>query len=161
VAADATVVSGLAFGIDGAAHAATLRAGGTTVAVIGGGHAALGPAAHRRLADAIVARGGSIVSELAPDVAPTQGTFPQRNRIISGLSDATVVIEAPARSGALITASWALEQGRGCFLVPGPLDRPGVGRLPRIPARVLAGRRARDRDPAVDRGPRVHGGAEA
>ncbi len=122
VAADATVVSGLAFGIDGAAHAATLRAGGTTVAVIGGGHASLGPAAHRRLADAIVARGGSIVSELAPDVAPTQGTFPQRNRIISGLSDATVVIEAPSKSGALITASWALEQGRGCFLVPGPLD---------------------------------------
>jgi len=69
-----------------------------------------------------VARGGSIVSELAPDVAPTQGTFPQRNRIISGLSDATVVIEAPSKSGALITASWALEQGRGCFLVPGPLD---------------------------------------
>jgi len=121
-AADATVVSGLAFGIDGAAHAATLRAGGTTVAVIGGGHASLGPAAHRRLGDAIVARGGSIVSELAPDVAPTQGTFPQRNRIISGLSDATVVVEAPAKSGALITASWALEQGRGCFLVPGALD---------------------------------------
>ncbi len=122
VAADATVVSGLAFGIDGAAHAAALRANGTTVAVIGGGHASLGPAAHRRLADAIVARGGSIVSEHAPDIAPTQGTFPQRNRIISGLSDATVVIEAPAKSGALITASWALEQGRGCFLVPGPLD---------------------------------------
>lgn len=122
VAADATVVSGLAFGIDGAAHAATLRAVGTTIAVIGGGHASLGPAAHRRLADAIVARGGSIVSEHAPDVAPTQGTFPLRNRIISGLSDATVVIEAPAKSGALITASWALEQGRGCFLVPGPLD---------------------------------------
>ncbi|HET9082762.1 MAG TPA: DNA-processing protein DprA [Candidatus Limnocylindrales bacterium] len=122
VAADATVVSGLAFGIDGAAHAATLRATGTTIAVIGGGHASPGPPAHRRLADAIVARGGSIVSEHAPDVAPTQGTFPLRNRIISGLSDATVVIEAPAKSGALITASWALEQGRGCFLVPGPLD---------------------------------------
>jgi DNA processing protein len=122
VAADAAVVSGLAFGIDGAAHAATLRATGTTVAVIGGGHASLGPPAHRRLGDAIVARGGSIVSEVAPDIAPTRGTFPQRNRIISGLSDATVVVEAPAKSGALITASWALEQGRGCFLVPGPLD---------------------------------------
>jgi DNA processing protein len=130
VAADATVVSGLAFGIDGAAHAATLRAGGTTVAVIGGGHAMLGPAAHRRLADAIIARGGAIVSELAPDVEPTQGTFPQRNRIISGLTDATIVVEAPARSGALITASWALEQGRGCFLVPGPLDsRASAGSL--------------------------------
>jgi DNA processing protein len=62
------------------------------------------------------------VSELAPDVEPSKGTFPRRNRIISGLTDATVVVEAPARSGALITASWALEQGRGCFLVPGPLD---------------------------------------
>jgi DNA processing protein len=122
VAADATVVSGLAFGIDGAAHEATVRAGGSTVAVIGGGHAMLGPAAHRRLGEAIVDAGGAVVSELAPDVAPTQGTFPRRNRIISGLSDATVVVEAPASSGALITASWALEQGRGCFLVPGPMD---------------------------------------
>ena len=122
VAADATVVSGLAFGIDGAAHEATLRAGGTTVAVIGGGHATLGPSAHNRLAEAIIAAGGAVVSELAPDVAPSKGTFPRRNRIISGLTDATVVVEAPASSGALITASWALEQGRGCFLVPGPID---------------------------------------
>jgi DNA processing protein len=121
-AADATVVSGLAFGIDGAAHEATLRAGGTTVAVIGGGHASVGPAAHARLAEAIVAKGGTVVSELAPDVPPSTGTFPRRNRIISGLTDATVVVEAPAKSGALITASWALEQGRACFLVPGPID---------------------------------------
>jgi DNA processing protein len=122
VAADATVVSGLAFGIDGVAHEATVRAGGTTVAVIGGGHATLGPSAHIRLADAILAAGGAIVSELAPDTEPSKGTFPRRNRIISGLADATVVVEAPASSGALITASWALEQGRGCFLVPGPID---------------------------------------
>jgi DNA processing protein len=122
VAADATVVSGLAFGIDGAAHEATVRAGGTTVAVIGGGHATLGPSAHIRLADAILAAGGAIVSELAPDTEPSKGTFPRRNRIISGLADATVVVEAPASSGALITASWALEQGRGCFLVPGSID---------------------------------------
>jgi DNA processing protein len=92
------------------------------VAVIGGGHATLGPSAHIRLADAIVAAGGAVVSELAPDVDPSKGTFPRRNRIISGLTDATVVVEAPAKSGALITASWALEQGRGCFLVPGPID---------------------------------------
>jgi DNA processing protein len=130
VAADATVVSGLAYGIDGAAHEATLRAGGTTVAVIGGGHAQLGPAAHRRLGEAIVAAGGAVVSELAPDVEPTHGTFPRRNRIISGLTDATVVVEAPASSGALITASWALEQGRGCFVVPGPMDsRASAGSL--------------------------------
>ena len=124
VAADATVVSGLAFGIDGAAHEATVRAGGTTVAVIGGGHAVVAPRAHARLAAAIIANGGAVVSELAPDVQPSQGTFPRRNRIISGLSDATVVVEAPARSGALITASWALEQGRPCYLVPGGLDAP-------------------------------------
>ena len=124
VAADATVVSGLAFGIDGAAHEATVRAGGTTVAVIGGGHAVVAPRSHARLAAAIIAAGGAIVSELPPDVQPSHGTFPRRNRIISGLSDATVVVEAPARSGALITASWALEQGRPCYLVPGAIDAP-------------------------------------
>lgn len=122
--AGACVVSGLAFGIDGAAHEATIRAGGTTVAVIGGGHAVLSPSTHARLAAAIVGAGGAVVSELAPDVVPTHGTFPRRNRIISGLSQATVVVEAPARSGALITASWALEQGRDCFLVPGTIDSP-------------------------------------
>jgi DNA processing protein len=124
VAVGATVVSGLAIGIDGAAHAAAVHAGGTTVAVIGSGHAVLHPRAHSRLAASIVGAGGAVVSELAPDVPPTHGTFPRRNRIISGLSDATVVVEAPARSGALLTASWALEQGRECFLVPGPLGAP-------------------------------------
>jgi len=122
VAAEAAVVSGLAYGIDGVAHETTIRAGGTTIAVIGGGHAAAIPAGHRRLARTILDRGGAIVSELGPDVLPTHGTFPRRNRIISGLADATIVVEAPARSGALVTASWALEQGRECFLVPGPLD---------------------------------------
>ncbi len=124
VAADATVVSGLAYGIDGAAHEATLRSGGTTFAVIGGGHARLGPRPHDRLAEAIVAAGGAVVSEYAPDTEPTSGTFPRRNRIISGLAWASVIVEAPARSGALITASWALEQGRDVFVVPGPLDAP-------------------------------------
>jgi DNA processing protein len=122
VAADATVVSGLAYGIDGSAHEAAVRAGGITVAVIGGGHASAIPTGHRQLSRAIVGAGGAVVSESAPDVEPTSGTFPRRNRIISGLADATVVVEAPPRSGALITASWALEQGRECFLVPGPLD---------------------------------------
>ena len=124
VSAGCTVVSGLATGIDGAAHAATVHAGGTTVAVIGSGHAALFPRIHKRLAASIVESGGAIVSELAPDVGPTRGTFPRRNRVISGLADATVVVEAPARSGALITASWALEQGRECFIVPGSIDAP-------------------------------------
>jgi DNA processing protein len=121
-AVGACVVSGLAVGIDGAAHAAALHAGGTTVAVIGSGHAKVHPRAHTTLEGRIVGQGGAIVSELGPDVVPTRGTFPRRNRIISGLSDATVVVEAPARSGALITASWALEQGRDCYLVPGAID---------------------------------------
>ena len=121
VAVGASVVSGLAVGIDGAAHAAAVDAHGTTVAVIGSGHAVLHPAVHSRLAARIVASGGAVVSELPPDLEATKGTFPRRNRIISGLADATVVVEAPARSGALITASWALEQGRECFIVPGPL----------------------------------------
>jgi len=124
VSVGSTVVSGLATGIDGAAHAATVHAGGTTVAVIGSGHAALFPRIHQRLARSIVDAGGAVVSELAPDIRPTHGTFPRRNRVISGLADATVVVEAPARSGALITASWALEQGRDCFLVPGSIDAP-------------------------------------
>lgn len=124
VDAGASVVSGLAYGVDGVAHEAALRRHGTTVAVIGGGHATGIPAAHERLAEAIVAGGGAVVSEHAPDTAPTRGTFPRRNRVISGLARATVVVEAPARSGALITASWALEQGRGCFVVPGPIDSP-------------------------------------
>jgi DNA processing protein len=122
--AGAVVVSGLALGIDGAAHASVVAENGLTLAVLGGGHARLFPKAHERLADAIVAAGGAIVSELMPDTSPTRGTFPRRNRLISGLSDATVVVEAGRRSGALITAGWALEQGRECFLVPGPFDSP-------------------------------------
>ena len=121
-----SVVSGLAYGIDAAAHHAAVRRGVPTIAVIGGGHEHLYPAGHRGLAAAIVAGGGAVVTEFAPDVAPTRGTFPRRNRIISGLSDATVVVEAGARSGALTTAAWALEQGRALFIVPGRLDDPAV-----------------------------------
>ena len=115
----ATVVSGLAVGIDGAAHAAAVGVGGVTVAVVGGGHDVAIPRPHRDLAERIVASGGSIVSEHAPGTEPTRGTFPRRNRIISGLAEATIVVEAGLRSGALITAGWALEQGRECYLVPG------------------------------------------
>jgi DNA processing protein len=122
--AGATVVSGLAVGIDGAAHAACVTERAPTVAFIGGGHASLFPRAHDRLADAVVEGGGAVISEYSPRTPPTRGTFPQRNRLISGASDAVVVIEAGARSGALVTASWALEQGRECFLVPGSIDAP-------------------------------------
>jgi DNA processing protein len=120
----ATVVSGLAVGIDGAAQAAVTAVGGRTVAVLGSGHARLYPRAHAHLARSIIATGGAIVSEMPPSTRPTSGTFPRRNRLISGLADATIVVEAAEKSGALITAGWALEQGRECFMVPGPLDAP-------------------------------------
>ncbi|MFL5727779.1 MAG: DNA-processing protein DprA [Chloroflexota bacterium] len=120
----ATVVSGLAVGIDGASHAAAMAQGGPTVAVLGSGHSRLYPRAHARLADRIVAEGGAVVSELVPDVHPSAHSFPRRNRLISGLADATVVVEAGSRSGALITAGWALEQGRALFMVPGAIDAP-------------------------------------
>ena len=143
--AGAVVVSGLAIGIDGAAHAAVVAAARPTVAVLGSGHDRLFPRAHVRLATAIVETGGAVVSELPPDASPSKGTFPRRNRLISGLADATVVVEAAARSGALITARWALEQGRGCFLVPGSIDAPASAgclaflRLFAGEARIVAG----------------------
>lgn len=120
--AGATVVSGLALGVDGVAHEAALVEGGRTVAVLGAGHRHVTPAAHRGLAARIVEAGGAIVSEYPPAATPTTWSFPRRNRVISGTTSATVVVEAAMRSGALITAAWALEQGRECFLVPGSLD---------------------------------------
>jgi DNA processing protein len=120
----ASVVSGLAVGIDGAAQAAVAAVGGTTVAVLGSGHSQLYPRAHALLARTIVAGGGAVISEMSPSKRPNGGTFPRRNRLISGLADATVVVEAGIKSGALITAGWALEQGRECFLVPGGLEEP-------------------------------------
>jgi DNA processing protein len=143
--AGAAVVSGLAVGIDGAAHAAVVAESARTIAFIGGGHARLFPRAHERLAAAIVDAGGAVMSEYPPGTEPTRGTFPQRNRLISGSSDAVVVVEAGARSGALLTASWALEQGRECFVVPGPIDaRASAGCLGFLrdwhgAARIVAG----------------------
>ena len=119
-----TVVSGLALGIDGAAHAAVVHEAAPTVAVLGSGHGRLVPVVHRRLAAAIVRTGGAVISEFWPDQPPAEWTFPRRNRVISGLADATIVVEAPAKSGALITAKHALEQGRDLFLVPGRLGDP-------------------------------------
>ncbi len=120
----ASVVSGLAVGIDGAAQAAVTAEDGVTVAVLGSGHGRLYPRAHANLARSIVAHGGAIVSEQVPDATATASAFPRRNRLISGLSDATIVVEAAEKSGALITAAWALEQGRECFIVPGPIGEP-------------------------------------
>ncbi len=118
-AAGLTVVSGLARGIDSQAHEAALSVGGRTTAVLGSGHAHIYPAEHRGLAQRI-GRSGLVVSELPPDTPPRAHQFPLRNRIISGLSRAVVVVEAAEKSGALITSSCAAVQGRDVFVVPGP-----------------------------------------
>jgi len=119
-AAGLVVVSGLARGIDGAAHAGALASG--TVAVLAGGIDVVYPPEHVRLYGAI-AEGGALVAEMPPGTEPHGRLFPRRNRVISGLSLGTVVVEAAARSGSLITARFALEQGREVFAVPGsPLD---------------------------------------
>jgi DNA processing protein len=119
-AAGLVVISGLARGIDGEAHRGALEAGGLTVAVLGCGVDRDYPASHRELAARICER-GLIVSEYAPGVEPAPWRFPARNRIVSGLARVTVVVEARERSGALITADFALEQGREVFAVPGEI----------------------------------------
>jgi DNA processing protein len=119
-AAGLVVVSGLARGVDGEAHRGALEAGGTTVAVLGCGVDRDYPAAHRELAAQIAAT-GLVVSEYAPGVLPAPWRFPARNRIVAGLCSATIVVEARERSGALITADLALEEGRDVFAVPGEI----------------------------------------
>jgi DNA processing protein len=119
-AAGLVVVSGLARGVDAEAHRGALDAGGATVAVLGCGVDRNYPAAHAELASRIAAT-GLVVSEYAPGVAPAPWRFPARNRIIAGLTAVTVVVEARERSGALITADLALEEGREVFAVPGEI----------------------------------------
>ncbi|MEW6322879.1 MAG: DNA-processing protein DprA [Acidobacteriota bacterium] len=113
-----TIVSGLARGIDRAAHDGALAVSGRTVAVLGSGPDRIYPPEHHNLADAIAAS-GAVVSEFAPGTPPRAWQFPLRNRLISGLSVAVVVVEAPEKSGALITAGAALDQGRDVLVVPG------------------------------------------
>ncbi len=125
-----TVVSGLALGIDGIAHEATLTAGGITIAVLGSGinRHHVYPAVHRQLADRIVEHGGAVISEFPPGTLPSKFTFPRRNRIVSGISLGTLVIEAAEKSGALITSSCALDHGREIFAVPHPItSKTGMG----------------------------------
>lgn len=112
------VVSGMARGVDSAAHRGALEGGGVTIAVFGCGVDVIYPREHRGLAERIVER-GALVSEFPPGTPPLKGHFPQRNRIISGLSLAIVIVEAAEGSGSLITADFALEQGRTVLAVPG------------------------------------------
>ncbi|RMF51119.1 MAG: DNA-protecting protein DprA [Anaerolineae bacterium] len=127
-----TVVSGLARGVDGVAHRAALQAGGRTLAVLGCGVDHIYPPEHRSLAEDIL-QAGALVSDYPPGTPPDAANFPARNRIISGLSLATVVVEAGETSGALITARFAVEQGRDVFAVPGGIYAP----LSKGPNRLL------------------------
>ena len=120
-----TIVSGLARGIDGAAHEGALDAGGVTIAVLGSGLNNVYPAQHKELAERIVLSGGAIVTELPPDALPLAFHFPLRNRIISGLADALLLVEARTKSGTSSTVNHALDQGREVFALPGNVDAPG------------------------------------
>jgi len=136
------IVSGLALGLDGIAHEEALNAGGTTVAVLGGGidRATLYPASHRALSEKILSSGGALLSEYPPGFQPTKYSFPARNRIIAGLTLGTLVIEAPELSGALITARAALDYNREVMAVPHPIGAiNGVGnnRLLKQGARLI------------------------
>ncbi|OGL65304.1 DNA protecting protein DprA [Candidatus Uhrbacteria bacterium RIFCSPLOWO2_01_FULL_47_24] len=120
-----TIVSGLALGVDALAHDVTVREGGTTIAVLGGGcdRASIYPTSNRALAERIIEKGGAVISEYPPGTLAMPFHFPHRNRIISGMSRGTFVIEATEDSGSLITAKHALEQNREVFTVPGDITR--------------------------------------
>jgi DNA processing protein len=137
--AGVTVVSGLARGIDAVAHHVALESGGRTVAVLGSGVDVIYPPEHRQLVERIL-QNGAVISEQPPGAKPDAPNFPARNRIISGMSLGVVVIEAPARSGALITANFAADQGREVFVVPGNVGNAtseGTNQLLRDGARVV------------------------
>jgi len=118
-----TIVSGLAPGIDSFSHLATLERGKRTIAVLGTGldEKSIYPQENLKLARKILETGGALISEYSPGTRGTQFTFPQRNRIVSGLSLGVLIIEAKQKSGALITANWAKKQGRKIFAIPGPI----------------------------------------
>lgn len=140
VEAGVGIVSGLAYGIDRAAHEAALDAGGRTVAVLPGGVDRCTPPAHHALYRRIAAA-GCVLSEMPPRAAAFKGSFPRRNRVVAALADLVVVVEAPLQSGAMNTANWALALGREVAAVPGPIDvRPsqGCNRLIRDGAHIVS-----------------------
>ena len=136
-----TIISGLARGIDTAAHEAAVAAGGRTIAVIGSGLGKLYPPENLALAEKIAAGFGAVVSEFPLNTAPDKQTFPMRNRIVAAWSRALLVVECPAWSGSLITANLATEYGKPVFAVPGPIDKPssaGCNQLIRDGATLVA-----------------------
>ncbi|HZJ81290.1 MAG TPA: DNA-processing protein DprA, partial [Guyparkeria sp.] len=135
-----TITSGLALGIDGEAHRGALDAGGITIAVLGSGIDRIYPPEHIELAEEIVAADGLILSEWLPGTGPRRGHFPRRNRLISGLASGVLVVEASVKSGSLITARLAGEQGRDVFAIPGSIHNPlarGCHRLIREGAKLV------------------------
>lgn len=121
-----TVVSGLARGIDTAAHLGALEGGGRTIAVLGSGINRLYPPENKELAERIIATGGAVISEFAPNAEPMAFHFPFRNRLVSGLCQGVLLVEAREKSGTLITVGHALAQGREVFALPGQVDMPGA-----------------------------------
>ena len=135
-----TIISGLAYGIDSAAHRACLEAGGVTLAILGSGLDKIYPDSHKELAEEIVKKGGAVISEFKDGTPPLAYNFPIRNRIVTGMSLGVIVIEAAADSGSLISARLAMEQGREVFAVPGAIgniNTAGTHRLIREGAALI------------------------